>query len=499
MTTTQPDVAPNGQAQSFLSRDVHHLFIDGQRFPAASGETLTTTNPSTGEVLARFAAGGPSDVDRAVLAARNAFNGPWSTWTPYERQALITRIAQVLDEKFEELIQIEAMDMGAPLTRLRNSKPALMKMLSFFASQATSISGETLMNGIPGNVTTMTLKAPVGVIGGIIPWNGPLNSQFWIIGAVLASGCTAVLKPASEASLSVLRVAEILLEAGTPAGVVNVVTGSGSSAGHALAAHPDVDRIAFTGSTDTGRRIIEASTVNIKKLQLELGGKSADIICADADLDKAVPGATMGVFANSGQICFAGTRVLVQRPIVEEFTKRLLQFMDTLRVGNSLDDNATMGPVISKNQLDSVLSYIDIGRNEGAELLRGGQRLGGDFENGYFMQPSVFGGVTNEMRIAREEIFGPVLSIMPFDDVDEAIAIANDSEYGLGGAVWSENLSTALRVVHGVHTGTMWVNCYGYIDPLVGFSGTKLSGYGSKGTAAHMDNYLYTKSVYLQL
>lgn len=499
MTTTQPDVAPNEQAQSFLSRDVHHLLIDGQRFAAASGETLTTTNPSTGEVLARFAAGGPFDVDRAVLAARKAFNGPWSTWTPYERQALLTRIAQVLDEKFDELIQIEAMDMGAPLTRLRNTKPALMKMLSFFASQATSISGETLMNGIPGNVTTMTLKAPVGVIGGIIPWNGPLNSQFWIIGAVLASGCTAVLKPASEASLSVLRVAEILLEAGTPAGVINVVTGSGSSAGHALAAHPGVDRIAFTGSTETGRRIIEASTVNIKKLQLELGGKSADIICSDADLDKAVPGAAMGVFANSGQICFAGTRVLVQRPIVDEFTRRLLEFMETLRVGHSLDDNATMGPVISKNQLDSVLSYINIGRNEGAELLMGGQRLGGDFENGYFMQPSVFGGVTNEMRIAREEIFGPVLSIMPFDDVDEAIAIANDSEYGLGGAVWSENLSTALRVVHGVHTGTMWVNCYGYIDPLVGFSGTKLSGYGSKGTAAHMDNYLYTKSVYMQL
>ena len=248
-----------------------------------------------------------------------------------------------------------------------------------------------------------------------------------------------------------------------------------------------------------GRRIIEASTVNIKKLQLELGGKSADIVCADADLDKAVPGAAMGVFANSGQICFAGTRVLVQRPIVDEFTERLLAFMDTLRVGHSLDAAATLGPVISQPQLDKVLSYIDVGRDEGAELLRGGQRLGDELENGYFMQPSVFGGVTNQMRIAREEIFGPVLSILPFDDVDEAIAIANDSDYGLGGAVWSQNLSTALRVVHGVHTGTMWVNCYGYIDPLVGFSGTKLSGYGSKGSAAHMDTYLYTKSVYIQL
>lgn len=244
MTTTQPDFVLNEQAQSFLSRDVHHLFIDGQGVPAASGQTLTTTNPSTGEVLARFASGGQADVDRAVLAARKAFKGQWSTWTPYERQALLTRIAQVLDQRFEELIQIEALDMGDPVSRLRNSKASLMKMLAFFASQAMSISGETLMNGVPGNVTTMTLKAPVGVIGGTIPWNGPLNSQFWIIGAVLASGCTAVLKPASEASLSVLRVAEILQEAGVPARVINVVTGSGREAGNALAAHPDVDRIA---------------------------------------------------------------------------------------------------------------------------------------------------------------------------------------------------------------------------------------------------------------
>ena len=344
MTTNQQNVALCEQAQSFLSRDVHHLVIDGQSVPAASGKTLDTVNPSTGEFLARLAAGDQSDVDRAVRAARKAFNGQWSTWTPYERQALLTRIAQLFDERFEELIQIEAMDMGGPVSRLRNTKPTLMKMLSFFASQAANITGETIMNGIPGNVSTMTLKAPVGVIGGIIPWNGPLGSQFWIIGAVLASGCTAVLKPSEEASLSVLRVAEILQEAGMPAGVVNVVTGLGKDAGHALAAHPDVDRIAFTGSTETGRRIIEASTVNIKKLQLELGGKSADIVCSDADLDKAVPGAAMGVFSNSGQICYAGTRVLVQRSIVDEFTSRVLAFVDTLRVGHSLDATSHHGP-----------------------------------------------------------------------------------------------------------------------------------------------------------
>jgi acyl-CoA reductase-like NAD-dependent aldehyde dehydrogenase len=499
VSTIRQSFAPREQVRRFLSREVHHLLIDGQRVPASSGETLTTVNPSTGEVLAHLAAGGPADVDLAVRAARKAFVGPWSKWSPYERQALLTRIAEVLDERFDELIEIEALDMGAPVSRLRNSKAALVKMLAFFAGQATNISGETLSNGIPGEVATMTLKAPVGVIGGIIPWNGPLNGQFWIIGAVLASGCTAVLKPSEDASLSVLRVAELLHEVGVPAGVVNVVTGTGAAAGHALAAHPDVDRIAFTGSTETGRRIIEASTVNIKKLQLELGGKSADIVCSSADLSVAVPGAAMGVFANSGQICYAGTRVLVQRPVVDEFTERLLAFVDSLRVGHSLDTAATLGPVISQPQLDKVLSYIDIGRGEGAELLLGGERLGGELEDGYFMQPSVFTGVTNEMRIAREEIFGPVLSILPFDDIDEAVAIANDSDFGLGGAVWSRDLSTALRVVNGVHTGTMWVNCYGYIDPLVGFGGTKLSGYGSKGSAAHMDTYLYTKSVYIQL
>ncbi|WP_270889679.1 aldehyde dehydrogenase family protein [Pedococcus sp. 5OH_020] len=499
MTTTQQSFAPDEQAQQFLSREVHHLFVDGELVPASSGQTMTTVNPSSGQVLATLAAGESTDVDRAVSAARRAFTGPWSRWTPYERQALLTRIAAVLDERFEELVEIEALDMGAPVSRLRNSKSALMKMLAFFAGQATNITGETLPNGIPGNVATMTLRAPVGVIGGIIPWNGPLGGQFWIIGAVLASGCTTVLKPAEDASLSVLRVAEILHEVGVPAGVVNVVTGTGAVAGNALAAHPDVDRIAFTGSTETGRRIIEASKVNIKKLQLELGGKSADIVCSSADLNAAVPGAAMGVFANSGQICFAGTRVLVQRPIVDQFTERLLEFMETLRVGHSLDAQAALGPVISQPQLDKVLSYIDIGRDEGAELLSGGERLGGELGDGYFMAPSVFSGVTNQMRIAREEIFGPVLSILPFDDLDEAIAIANDSDFGLGGAVWSQNLSTAMRVVNGVHTGTMWVNCYGYIDPLVGFGGTKLSGYGAKGSAAHMDTYLYTKCVYMQL
>ncbi|MFJ2969486.1 aldehyde dehydrogenase family protein [Pseudomonas fulva] len=499
MSADNQTVTLCAEAQAFLSREQHGLFIDGEFVAAESGKAINTVNPSNGEVLARLAAGDKADVDQAVKAARRAFEGPWSTWSPYQRQELLFRLHQVLDQRFEELVQIESMDMGAPIARLRNTKPALLKMLLFFAAQAANIKGETLMNGIPEQVATMSLKAPVGVVGGIIPWNGPLNSQFWVLGAVLATGCTVVLKPAEDASLSVLRVAEILHEAGVPAGVVNVVTGYGADAGHALASHPGVDRIAFTGSTQTGRSIIQASTVNIKKLQLELGGKSADILFKDANLEKAVPGAAMGVFANSGQICFAGTRVLVQRSLVDEFSERLMGFMDTLRVGRSMESQSNMGPIISQRQLDSVMSYIKIGQEEGAKLLCGGKRLGGDLENGYFVEPTVFTNVNNQMRIAREEIFGPVLSILPFEDEEEALAIANDSDYGLGGAVWTQDISKALRVVNGVKTGTMWVNCYGYIDPLVGFGGTKMSGYGAKGSAAHLDTYLYSKTVYIEL
>ena len=484
-------------ASAFLSRGRFGLLIDGREVPAASGATIEIVDPSTGAVIGQLAAGEEIDVDRAVKAARAAFEGGWSRWTPYERQALLHRAHDAIDRNFEELAQIETVDMGAPISRTRASKAAVLRMIQFFAAQCTAVTGETLPNGLPGDVTTMSFNAPVGVIGGIIPWNGPLNGQWWILGAALATGCTAVLKPAEDASLSVLRVAQLLLEIGLPPGVVNVVTGYGSTAGAALSRHPDVDRIAFTGSTDTGRRIIEASAVNIKKLQLELGGKSPDIIFADADLDKAVPGAAMGVFANSGQICFAGTRVFVQRPIVEEFCQRIAEFTRSVRVGPGLDAGSQLGPLISGRQLDRVLSYIDSGDREGAKRICGGERLGGDLAGGYYVSPTVFANVGNDMRIAREEIFGPVLSVIPFDTPDEAIALGNRTEYGLGGAVWTRDISQAFKVVKGIRSGVMWVNCYGLIDPLVGFGGTKHSGYGAKGGRAHLDTYLYRKTVYI--
>ena len=492
-------ISLNEAADRFLGRKKHRLIIGGQHVDALSGETIETLDPSYGHVIGTLAAGGEADVDRAVAAARLAFEGEWSRWTPFERQALLNRAHEAVDRHFEELAQIEAVDMGAPISRVRATKASGLKMILYFAAQCAAIAGETVQNGLAGQVMTMSLRAPVGVVGGIIPWNGPLNAQWWVLGGALATGCTLVVKPAEDASLSVLRVVELLHEIGLPPGVINVVTGYGHSAGAALAAHPGVDRIAFTGSTVTGRKIIEASAVNIKKLQLELGGKSPDIIFADADLDRAVPGAAMGVFANSGQICFAGTRVFVQRQIAEEFAQRVAAFSKTIKVGQSLDEQAILGPIISARQLERVESYIRIGAAEGAHLIAGGERLGGDLSSGYFVSPSVFTNVSNSMRIAQEEIFGPVLSIIPFDTVEEAIALGNEIEYGLGGAVWSRDISTALKVVNGIHSGVMWVNCYGLIDPLVGFGGTKHSGYGAKGGRDHLDTYLYRKTVYINV
>lgn len=499
MNQQMPTSRLGNAAAKFLARGEFGLFIDGEVRPALSKRTIETIDPSNGKVLGRLAEGEEPDINRAVEAARTAFQGEWSRWSPYARQTLLYRAHEIVDRHFDELAEIDTIDMGAPISRTRASKAAVLRMILYFASRSTTIAGETLQNGLPGEVSTMSLKTPAGVVGGIIPWNGPVGALWWVVGAVLATGCTVVLKPAEDASLSALRVAELLHDAGVPKGVVNVVTGFGSGAGAALARHPGVDRVAFTGSTETGRKIIEASTVNIKKLQLELGGKSPDIVFADADLDKAVPGAAMGVFANSGQICFAGTRVFVQRAIVGEFCERVAAFAASVKVGDSLDPSSQLGPLVSRRQLDRVMSYIQLGSQEGANLICGGDRIGGALADGYFVAPTIFSGVENRMRIAQEEIFGPVLSIIPFDTEAEAISLGNQVEYGLGGAVWTKNISTALRVVKSIEAGVMWVNCYGLIDPIVGFGGTKFSGYGAKGGGAHLDTYLNTKSVYINL
>src|SRR5262247_374881 len=351
------------------------MLIDGKWVDSASGKKFETHNPATGELLATVAEGDAEDINRAVAAARRAFEGPWSKVRPFERQNMLLRLADLVEKNFEELSQLDTLDMGAPISRTRGNKLRVLGMLRYYAGQATAIHGETIENSLPGEIFSYTLKEPVGVVGAIIPWNGPLSATIWKIGPVLATGCTVVLKPAEEAPLTPLRFGEICLEASIPEGVINIIPGYGETAGAALASHWDVDKIAFTGSHLTGQKIIEASAGNLKRVSLELGGKSPDVVFADADLETAVPGASMAVFANSGQICSAGTRLFVEQRIYDEFVDRVASFGKGLRVGNGLDPETQVGPLVSEQQLERVTGYLKIGQEEGARAVAGGERV----------------------------------------------------------------------------------------------------------------------------
>ena len=483
----------------FLDDKPKRMFIDGKWVEAASGKTFETVNPSTGQVLAAVAEGDSEDIDRAVEAARRAFNGPWSKAKPFERQNILLRLADLVERHFDELAALDTLDMGAPISRTKGGRLRALGMLRYYAGQATSIHGETIENSLPGEYVSFTLKEPVGVVGAIIPWNGPLTATIWKIGPALATGCTVVLKPAEEAPLTPLRLAELCQEAGVPPGVVNVVPGYGETAGAALARHPGVDKVAFTGSHLTGQKIIEASAGNLKRVSLELGGKSPDMVFADADLDAAVPGSGMAVFANSGQICSAGTRLFVERRIYDEFTARVAEYSKSLRVGDGLDPQTQVGPLVSPEQLDRVTGYLAIGRQEGARPLSGGERLTeGGLAHGYFVPPTVFADVRDDMRIAQEEIFGPVISAIPFTDIDEVIARGNATSFGLGSGVWTRDLSKAHKLARGLRAGSVWINCYQAMDPAVPFGGYKMSGYGRESGKQHVEEYLNVKAVWIK-
>jgi len=493
------NVSANIQATKWLSGQPKQLLIDGAMRDAASGERFATYDPSTGELIAELARAGAADVDLAVAAARRAFEGPWSRFTPAERQLCLLRLADLVEAEFDDLARIDTLEMGRPITPSLSMKSMVVRLIRYFAGAATAIHGQTLDNSFPIPMQSFTLREPIGVVGAIIPWNGPIFSAAWKTAPALATGCTVVLKPAEDASLTSLRFGELCLEAGIPPGVVNVVTGPGD-VGAALVDHLDVDKITFTGSTATGQRIIAASAGTIKRVTLELGGKSPNIVFADADLDRAAPVSANGIFNNSGQVCSAGSRIFVERPIYEAFIERLAAAAEGFRVGPSLDPVTQIGPIVSARQFERVEGFLKEAPTQGARLVTGGRRLSGEgYDGGHFVPPTVFADVTDSMRIAREEVFGPVASVFAFDTMDEVITRANATSYGLASGVWTRDVTRAHAMARRLRAGSVWINHYQAMDPGVPFGGYKMSGYGREGSFEHLDGYLQTKGVWIRL
>jgi aldehyde dehydrogenase (NAD+) len=481
----------------FLRGAAKGLLIGGEWVPARSGATFESINPSTGAPIVSVAAGDKRDVGDAVAAARRAFEGPWRRFTPAQRQNVLLQLADLVEAHSHELGLINAVDMGVPVARQRGG--AAVEALRYFAGWATKLHGETIPNSARGNLFAYTRPEPVGVAGAIIPWNNPLPATIWKIAPALATGCTMVLKPSEEASLTPLRLGEIIQELDLPPGVINIVTGFGETAGAALAAHPDVDKIGFTGSITTGRLIVKAAAdSNFKRVSLEMGGKSPDIIFADADLASAIPAASLAVFGNTGQVCIAGTRVFVERPVYDEVLDGMAKVAASLQVGNSLDPSTDIGPLVSAAQLERVTGYLDLAVAEGAKAVTGGARLSsGGLADGYFVEPTVYSEVHDDMRVVQEEIFGPVATVLPFDDVDEVIRRANNSRFGLAGGVWTRHLGRAHQVAHAINTGMVWVNTYGSVDPAVPFGGAKSSGWGNELSGHILQEYLNIKAVWI--
>ncbi|HZU68468.1 MAG TPA: aldehyde dehydrogenase family protein [Ktedonobacteraceae bacterium] len=486
----------------FLRQQPVKMLIGGQWVEAASGKTFDTINPANGQVLAKVAEGDAEDINRAVSAARKAFeSGPWPRLTPSQRGRLLWRVAELIEQHAEELALLETLDNGKPIKYSRGGDvPLTADHFRYFAGWATKLEGDTIPVSIP-NMFTYTLREPLGVVGQIIPWNFPLQMAAWKLAPALACGNTAVLKPAEQTPLTALRLGELVLEAGIPEGVVNIVPGFGETAGAALAAHPDVDKIAFTGSTEVGKKILQASAGNLKKVTLELGGKSPDIIFPDADMKYAIRGAMNAIFFNQGQVCTAGSRLFVHKSVYEQVVQGLADAANKMNLGAGIDQATDIGPLVSQEQLERVTGYIDAGKREGAVVTSGGERpkLDGELAQGYFVQPTVFDNVRDDMTIAREEIFGPVVVALPFEDIEEVAARANKSIYGLAAGVWTSDIKKAHRMAALLKSGVVWVNTYNMFDAAAPFGGYKQSGYGREMGHAVLDAYTQMKTVWINL
>jgi phenylacetaldehyde dehydrogenase len=474
------------------------MLINGKWVESVSGKTFPTYDPSTGEVLANVAEGDREDIDLAVKAARAAFDrGPWRRMTPSQRGKLMWKLADLIDAHLQEFAELEALDNGKPMTVARAADvPLAAELFRYMAGWATKIEGSTIPLSVPytpgARYHAYTVREPIGVVGQIIPWNFPLLMAAWKLGPALATGCTIVLKPAEQTPLSALRLGELITEAGFPDGVVNIVTGYGETAGAALAAHPDVDKIAFTGSTEVGKLIVHAAAGNLKKVTLELGGKSPNVILKDADLSVAIPGAASAIFFNQGQCCCAGSRLYIDQTVYDEVIEGIAGEAKKIRVGPGMDPKTQLGPLVSDEQFKRVTGYIDAGFKEGARAAVGGKAVG---DKGYFVEPTVLVDTKSSMKVVQEEIFGPVVTAMPFNDVESLVPMANDSAYGLAAGIWTRDIAKAHQVAEELRAGTVWINCYNIFDAALPFGGYKQSGWGREMGEEALRLYTETKAV----
>jgi phenylacetaldehyde dehydrogenase len=477
------------------------LLIDGYWREAESGATTEIYNPSSGEVICSAAAASRSDTEQAIAAARRSFDkGDWTGMTTAQRGKILWRVADLLDEYGDEVAELEMLDVGKFYSDARNGEvPFAADCFRYYAGWCTKIEGSTKqLSTVPNqDFHVYTRREPIGVAALIVPWNGPLVQAAWKVAPALAAGCSCILKPATETPLSTVRLGEILIEAGVPAGVFNILLGGGPTVGQLLAEHPDVDKVSFTGSTEVGKRIVDAAKGNLKKVSLELGGKSPVIIFDDADLEQAIPSAAQAIFSNAGQVCVAGSRLYIHETIYEKVVEGVAEIARNMAVGPATQEGHDMGPLISKKQLNSVIQMIHSGREEGARLVAGGECLNN--QGGYFLQPTVFADTNHSMRVVNEEIFGPVLVAMPFSADDDICALANDSEFGLAASIWTQDISKAHKTAAAIKAGLLWINCHGIPDMAVPFGGYKQSGWGRENGYEALLQYTELKSVIVKL